>query len=184
MNGNNTAAIGDSVDVKVNFNCMYGDFEGLVRINVLSGIKMVLRSDYIPVSMTAENMLEQTIRCMCGTTAPTGEWTVSIAYYDNNKRQLGHVSSNTMNFPGNGLFTVVEAGTAIEGIADSGIKVTTADRRIDINGAAEGAQFSVTAIDGKRVYNGTATSIAVGKGIYIVTIEQNGEVRATKVLVK
>ena len=111
------------------------------------------------------------------------EW-VSIAYYDNNKRQLGHVSNNTMNIPDNGLFTVVEAGTAIEGIADSSIKVMTADRRIDINGAAEGAQFSVTAIDGKRVYNGTFTSIAVGKGIYIVTIEQNGEVRATKVLVK
>lgn len=184
VNGNNTAAIGDSVDVKVALNCMYGDFEGLIRINVLSGIKMVLRSGYIPVSMTAENVLEQTIRCMCGTTAPTGDWTVSIAYYDNNKRQLGHVSSNTMNFPDNGLFTVVEAGTGVESIAGSGIKVTTAGRRIDISGAAENALFNVTAIDGKRVYNGTATSIAVGKGLYIVTIEQNGEVRATKVLVK
>ena len=89
-----------------------------------------------------------------------------------------------MNFPDNGLFTVVEAGTGVESIAGSGIKVTTAGRRIVISGAAENALFNVTAIDGKRVYNGTATSIAVGQGIYIVTIEQNGEVRATKVLVK
>ena len=38
--------------------------------------------------------------------------------------------------------------------------------------------------DGITVYSGNATRIAVKDGLYIVTVEQEGKLRAAKVLVK
>lgn len=183
VGNDNTAVKGDSVDMKTTLGCEYADFEGYVRVNVLNGITMVLRSDYIPVSMTQGNTLEMSIRCMCGKTAPLGQRVVSIAYYDNNKRQLGHVSNNSVNIPDNGLFLVTD-GTGIESIADSGITLNGVNGCISIEGAAEGAVISVFGVDGTTVYNGTATAIAVEAGLYIVTVEQEGKLRAAKVLVK
>ena len=144
---------------------------------------MVLRSDYIPISMTNGSTLEMNIRCMCGKTAPLGQRIVSIAYYDNNKRQLGHVSNNSINIPDNGLFFVTD-GTGIENIADSGITLNEANGCINIEGVAEGAIISVLGVDGTTVYNGTATTIVVESGLYIVTVEQEGKLHAAKVLVK
>ena len=144
---------------------------------------MVLRSEYIPISMTNGSTLEMNIRCMCGKTAPLGQRIVSIAYYDNNKRQLGHVSNNSINIPDNGLFLVTD-GTGIESIADSGITLNETNGCINVEGVAEGAIISVIGIDGITVYSGTATSIAVKDGLYIVTVKQEGKLRATKIIVK
>lgn len=183
VGNDNTVAKGDSVDLKTTFGCEFSDFEGYIRVNVLNGITMVLRSDYIPVSMTNGSTLEMSIRCMCGKTAPLGQRVVSIAYYDSNKRQLGHVSNNSVNIPDNGLFLVTD-GTGIDSIADSGITLNGVNGCISIEGAAEDAVISVFGVNGTTVYNGTATAITVEAGLYIVTIEQNGKLRATKVLVK
>lgn len=183
VGSDNTAARGDSLDLSTTLGCDFGNFNGYVRVNVLNGITMVLRSEYIPVSMTKGSTLEMSIRCMCGKTAPLGQRTVSIAYYDSNKRQLGHVSNNILNFPGNGDFQVTD-GTAIESIADCGITITATNGCINIDNVADSAAIRVIGIDGITVYSGNATRIAVKDGLYIVTVEQEGKLRAAKVLVK
>ena len=183
VGNDNTVAKGDSIDLKATLGCEFSDFEGYIRVNVLNGITMVLRSEYIPISISNGSTLEMNIRCMCGKTAPLGQRTVSIAYYDNNKRQLGHVSNNSINIPDNGLFLVTD-GTGIESIADSGITLNETNGCINVEGVAEGAIISVIGIDGMTVYSGTATSIAVKDGLYIVTVKQEGKLRATKIIVK
>ena len=183
VGNDNTVAKGDSIDLKATLGCEFSDFEGYIRVNVLNGITMVLRSEYIPISISNGSTLEMNIRCMCGKTAPLGQRTVSIAYYDNNKRQLGHVSNNSINIPDNGLFLVTD-GTGIESIADSGITLNETNGCINVEGVAEGAIISVIGIDGITVYSGTATSIAVKDGLYIVTVKQEGKLRATKIFVK
>ena len=183
VNDNNIALKGDSADLKASLCSMYGDFDGYIRVNVLNGITMVLRSDFIPVTLTEGESFETTIKCMCGTSAPVGDWLLSIAYYDGNKRQLGHVSNNSITFPDNGMFKVADA-TAVEDVAENNIAVTAYNGSIKVEGIAENATIKVSGFDGRTVYRGTATNIAVERGIYIVTVEQGGKTKAAKVLVK
>ena len=165
---------GDSIDVIANVTCKYGDFDGYMRINVLQGLTMVLRSNYIPASIKNGETLNINLRSMCGATAPLGEWKVKVMYYDNKKRELGSLIINNITFPDNGVFYVHDA-TGIETTGESLASVTAGNGAISVENVAPNTVIGVYTLDGRQIYRGTDTTVATEKGIYLVTIEESGK---------
>jgi len=165
---------GDSIDVIANVTCKYGDFDGYMRINVLQGLTMVLRSNYIPASIKNGETLNINLRSMCGATAPLGEWKVKVMYYDNKKRELGSLIINNITFPDNGVFYVHDA-TGIETTGESLASVTAGNGAISVENVAPNTVIGVYTLDGRQIYRGTDTTVATERGIYLVTIEESGK---------
>ena len=93
------------------------------------------------------------------------------------------MSKNTLSYPGNGEFQVVSA-TEVDEVQATAAVATAGDGCINVCAAA-GATVTVFALDGSTVYRGTATSIPVANGLYIVTVAAPGVAsEAVKVLVK
>lgn len=187
INMNNGKAIiqGDSVDVIVDITCRFGDFDGLVRMNVLDGITGILRSDYIPATIKEGETLSLNLRSLCNKNALLDvAWKANIVYYDNKKRQLGTLIINNVDFPGNGVFYVHDA-TDIEAVAGADVEISTADSMITVCGAEDNASMTVHSVNGRNIYSGNATAVAVESGIYVVTIKrENGSCNHYKVFVK
>lgn len=175
---------GDEADVIFDLGCSYADFDGYVRVNVSEGLKGVLRSEYIPVTLSEGDVVEVNLKSVCGSSVSTGKWNISIGCYDSNKRQVGFVSKNNLYYPKNGAFEVV-AATDIEDVAFAAPAVTTENGFINVAGAAAGSRVNVYGVDGSTVYSGTATSIALEKGTYVVKVtEPCGSSVSAKVFVK
>ena len=187
INMNNGKAIiqGDSVDVIVDITCRFGDFDGFVRMNVLNGITGILRSDYIPATIKDGETLSLNLRSLCNKNALLDvAWKANIVYYDNKKRQLGTLIINNVDFPGNGVFYVHDA-TDIEPVAGADVEISTADSMITVCGAEDNASMTVHSVNGRNIYSGNATAVAVESGIYVVTIKrENGSCNHYKVFVK
>ena len=182
----NVVRRGDSVDVVTKVSAIYGDFSGYIRVNltVKNSITMVLRSSYIPVNLKDGETVEINLRSLVGTSAPLGEWEINIPYYDNNKRQLGTVSTNASTYPDNGKFYVHDA-TAIETTTESDVRISTANGAITIANTKEESIISVYSIDGRTIYRGAATTVTADPGLYIVTVEApEQDITTQKVLVK
>jgi hypothetical protein len=177
------AVAGDSVDVRLTLGSHNGTFEGYVRINTNSGLTPILRSDYIPVTITEGEKQTLDIACICGSKATLGKWNLVIKYFDKNKRELGTLSNNTLTYAGNDYFWVTDK-TDIENVENVG------DAAISVKGNSitiTDADDTVTTIystDGREVYKGTDNTISVASGLYIVTVQQGGTTTATKVFVK
>ena len=183
ININNGKAViqGDSIDVIADITCKYGDLDGYVRMNVLNGISMVLRSNYIPVTIANGETVEINLRSLCNKTAPLGEWNVNILYYDKNKRQLGTLIINDVDFPGNGVFYVHDK-TSVDGTRLTAASVVAGNGCIIIDGEVA---VKVLTMDGRTVYSGVAATVPVEQGMYIVTVAAPGKaVETTKILVK
>lgn len=187
INMNNGKAIiqGDSVDVIVDITCRFGDFDGLVRMNVLNGITGILRSDYIPATIKDGETLSLNLRSLCNKNALLDiAWKANIVYYDNKKRQLGTLIINNVDFPGNGVFYVHDA-TDIEAVAGADVEISTADSMITVCGAEDNASMTVHSVNGRNIYSGNVTAVAVESGIYVVTIKrENGSCNHYKVFIK
>lgn len=183
--GNGTIVTpGDSIDTYTEITSTYSDFDGYVRINVSQGLKSILRSNYIPVTIKKDETLGINIRSLCNKTTPYGKWVISIDYYDNNKTKLGNVSNNNITFPDNGVFYVHDA-TGIETTGESLATVTAGNGAISVENVAPNTVIGVYTLDGRQIYRGTDTTIATEKGIYLVTIEESGkEAVTTKAFVK
>ena len=77
---------------------------------------------------------------------------------------------------------VIGGVDAIEEIDGTEATVYAADGNIHVCGTKEGATITVYSVDGHRVYNGTATTIAVEKGLYVICIESpTGGIKRIKV---
>lgn len=187
INMNNGKAIiqGDSIDVIVDITCRFGDFDGFVRMNVLNGITGILRSDYIPATIKDGETLSLNLRSLCNKNALLDvAWKANIVYYDNKKRQLGTLIINNVDFPGNGVFYVHDA-TDIEAVAGADVEISTADSMITVCGAEDNASMTVHSVNGRNIYSGNVTAVAVESGIYVVTIKrENGSCNHYKVFVK
>ena len=182
---NNITKPGDDADVKMALGCLGADFDGYVRVNVVNGLTPILRSEYIPMTLNNGEVRDVNLSSVCGEKAfyEKDKEDIVIKYYDSNKRELGNVSKNTLTYADNGKFKVVSA-TAIDDVQDSGVAVAAGDGCINVCAAA-GATVTVFALDGSTVYRGTATSIPVANGLYIVTVAAPGVAsEAVKVLVK
>ncbi|MBE6285008.1 MAG: hypothetical protein E7093_00990 [Bacteroidales bacterium] len=183
ININNGKAViqGDSIDVIADITCKYGDLDGYVRMNVLNGISMVLRSNYIPVTIANGETVEINLRSLCNKTASLGEWNVNIVYYDKNKRQLGTLIINDVDFPGNGVFYIHDE-TSVDDLQAGSVSVVAGNGCITVEGAAA---VKVLCLDGRTLYSGNAASVAVENGVYVVVVEgTDGNVVVKKVLVK
>lgn len=185
ININNGKAViqGDSVDVFVDITCRFGDFDGLVRMNVLNGITGILRSEYIPVSIKDGETLSLNLKSLCNQNALLNvAWKVNVVYYDNNKRQLGTLIINDVDFPENGVFYVHDK-TSVDGTRLTAASVVAGEGCINI--IADNAVVTVYTLDGRTVYSGFAATVPVEQGMYIVTVAAPGKaVETTKILVK
>lgn len=183
VDNDNVVVQGDSADVIARIGCENIDFDGYLRVNVLNGLTMVLRSDYIPASIKAGEVRDFNLRSMCGTSAPLAQWKLAIKYYDKNKREIGPVSGNAITYPENGYFWVADK-TAIDDVHDNGIDVGTNGNSIVVSGA-ENAEITIYSVDGKEVYNGRGNTVAVERGMYIIAVQTPGnKPYTTKVFVK
>jgi hypothetical protein len=172
---------GDSVDVRLTLGSLYGTFDGYVRINTSSGLTPILRSDYVPVTITEDEGLNVDIPCLCGSKATMGKWTLVIKYFDKNKRELGTLSNNTFTYAGNDYFWVGDK-TAIEQVEDTDAAVVKVNgNTITVEGNAVTTIYST---DGRQVYHGTDNTIEVAKGLYIVTVQHDGTTTASKIFIK
>lgn len=181
INNGKTVIQGDSIDVIADITCKYGDLDGYVRMNVLNGISMVLRSNYIPVTIANGETVEINLRSLCNKTAPLGEWNVNIVYYDKNKRQLGTLIINDVDFPGNGVF-YIHNETSVDDLQAGSVSVVAGNGCITVDGAAA---VKVLCLDGRTLYSGNAASVTVENGVYVVVVEgTDGNVVVKKVLVK
>lgn len=178
---NNITRPGDDADVRLALGCMCGDFNGYVRVNVANGVTPVLRSEFIPMTMANGEVRDVNLSSACGPKALLKEWTIVIKYYDSNKRELGTVSKNTLNYLGNGNFQVVSA-TAVDEVQATGTTITAGVGCVTVEGAVS---VKVIGFDGRVVYSGNAAIVALEQGLYIVkATDASGNVVAKKVLVK
>ena len=172
---------GDSVDVRLMLGSYNGTFDGYVRINTSSGLTPILRSDYIPVTITEGEKLQLNVACLCGAKATMGKWTLVIKYFDKNKRELGTLSNNTFTYARNDYFWVGDE-TAIEEVEETNEAVVKVNgNTITVEGNAVTTIYST---DGRQVYHGTDNTIAVAKGMYIVTVQHAGTTTASKIFIK
>ena len=175
---------GNNFKTRLNLNCINGDFNGFVRVIITKGLSTYIKSDYIPVSLKDGIATGVEIECTCSSKTPLGKYRLNINYYDSSKTKLGVISTNTLVHPNNGNFWVGDA-TAIEDIHENGIVVTTNENGIAIAGVAENVQSVIYSIDGKEVYRGTGKTVAVERGMYIVTVQIPGyKPYTTKIFVK
>lgn len=181
INNGKVVVQGNGFDVKAKLAALNGDFDGYVKVSVTSGITAVIKSEYIPVSVKEGEITDVTIPCTCAANTKLGLYNMSIVCYDSDKKRIGYLSNNDLTIAGNGEFWVGDA-TAIEEIDGTEATVYAADGNIHVCGTKEGATITVYSVDGNRVYNGTATTIAVEKGLYVVCIESpTGGIKRIKV---
>ncbi len=181
IDDDNVVVQGDSVNIITRIGCTGVDFDGYIRVNVLNGIIGILRSDYIPASIKNGDIADMNLRSGCKDTAPLAEWNLSVKFYDKNKRELGTMSNNVFEYPRNGYFWIADA-TAIDTVANESITVKADRDSIILENAVSANVFS---LDGRSVYSGSAATVNVEKGIYIVTAEDDaGNTTTVKVLVK
>ncbi|MBQ5895720.1 MAG: thiol protease/hemagglutinin PrtT [Bacteroidaceae bacterium] len=172
---------GDSVDVRLTLGSHNGTFDGYVRINTSSGLTPILRSNYIPVTITEGEKLQLNVACLCGSKATMGKWTLVIKYFDKNKRELGTLSNNTITYARNDYFWVGDE-TAIEEVESTNeAAVRVSGNTITVPGEAVTTIYST---DGRQVYHGTDNTIEVAKGMYIVTVQHAGTTTASKIFIK
>ena len=169
---------GDSVDVDLTVSSFGGTFNGYIRVITLSGLTPVLRSNHIPVTINDGESHEITAECLCGSTAPEGQWTLIIKYYDKNKRELDVMSNNTFTFPGNDYFWVGNPPAGIENVTNEEIYVTVNDNILNIHGVQQGSEIAIYRLDGRTIYNGYETNISVDKGIYIICVDKTTIIKA------
>ena len=182
VDDDNVAVQGDSVDVVAKIGCTGADFDGFVKIDIASGSNVVLVSDYVPVSIKSGEDVDVVLNSLCGATAPMGEWTkFAIKYYDAGKKLVGTMSNNTIEYPDNGNFWVVDV-TAVDDLPGKTATVVVADGCITVDGAEA---FKVMCLDGRIIYSGNPASVAVERGVYVVVVESaGGNVAVKKVFVK
>ena len=184
INNGNAVKQGDSIDVIVSTSCKAGDLDGYIRMNVINGLKMVLRSEYIPITIKDGETIDVNLRSKCAQDAKLGEWNVNIIYYDKNKRELGKLLINDITYPDNGVFYIQEA-TGIGETELGTIEVSSGNGAIAVKNAPEGTEMTISSTGGKIVYRGSASSVQVEKGIYIVAIGNTPDSKhVVKVLVK
>ena len=174
---------GDSVDVRLVLGCYNGTFDGYVRINTSSGLTPILRSDYVPVTITEGEKQQLDVACLCGSKATMGKWTLVIKYFDKNKRELGTLSNNTFTYARNDYFWVGDE-TAIEEVESVGDATVTVRGNTITIANADDAMVTVYSADGREVYKGTDSTIHVASGLYIVAVQQESTTTVTKVFVK
>ena len=163
--------------------CYNGTFDGYVRINTSSGLTPILRSDYVPVTITEGEKQQLDVACLCGSKATMGKWTLVIKYFDKNKRELGTLSNNTFTYARNDYFWVGDE-TAIEEVESVGDATVTVRGNTITIANADDAMVTVYSADGREVYKGTDSTIHVASGLYIVAVQQESTTTVTKVFVK
>ncbi len=182
VNNNQSVRQGDSIDVRLTISCTNGDFDGYVRVN--NSGTMIIRSGYIPVSLKDGNSIELNIRCKCSGTAPLGYHNTRMTYHSSNKSLLGIISNNTFTYPGNGVFLVHDV-TDVDEIESSNTTITAINGTISVSGAPANAIMNVYSIDGRNIYRGTDTNVAVSKGMYIIVMEMpDGNIETYKTIAR
>ena len=161
---------GDSIDVIITAKSHNGVFDGYLKINTTYGLTKILSSNYIPVTISNTEAEKINIRSYCNSKSPDGKWDLIIKYYDNNKKELGTVSNNVFTISDNYYFWIGEPQVGIEEIESDEIYVTVNNGTLNIHGAQQGCEISIYSLDGRIIYNGYETNINVGKGLYIISI--------------
>ncbi|MBR5455455.1 MAG: thiol protease/hemagglutinin PrtT [Bacteroidaceae bacterium] len=175
---------GEKFDTKVSLACTNGDFNGYVKIQITSGLSKYVEGDYVAVSLKNGDVAEFTIPANCKTTTPLGQYRININLYDSNKNKIGTISNNTITYPDNGYFWVADV-TAIYDVTENSFGVNTDGNTIIIEGADSNTVIVIYSVDGKEVYRGIDKSVAVKRGMYIVSVETEGEKPyTTKIFVK
>jgi hypothetical protein len=173
---------GSTFKAKVTLGCLNGDFDGYIRVNIAHGLSYNVRSEYVAVSLKEGETAEFTLDCNTKSTIALNRYRLAMTYNDTDKKKIGDISNNTLAFPGNGYFWVCDA-TSIESIdREPATTVCAGDNCIKV--LTEDAVTTIYSTDGREVYKGTDNTIAVTKGMYIVTVLHNGTTTATKVFVK
>ena len=185
INEGKAVAQGSTFETKLKVAAINADFDGYVRVSVSAGINTVVKSEYIPVSIKAGDVVDITIPCECTAKATLGDYDMTIAYYNSNKTRIGILSNNVLIYPGNGYFWVADA-TAIDVVDESVVSVSAVPGAIVVNNASENSVYTtVYSVGGAVVYNGCNTYIPVAQGLYIVSVKSaDGKVVHSKVYVR
>lgn len=175
---------GEKFDTKVSLACTNGDFNGYIRIQITKGLSNYVYSDHVAVSLKDGDTAEFTIPATCNAKTPLDRYRININLYDSNKKKIGTISNNTITYPDNGYFWVADV-TAIYDVTENSFGVNTDGNTIIIEGADSNTVIVIYSVDGKEVYRGTDKSVAVKRGMYIVSVETEGEKQyTTKIFVK
>ena len=184
INEGNDVLQGSKFKANVRLSCVNGDFDGYVRVNITSGLSYNVRSEYVAVSLKKGETTNITFNCSTKSTIALNKYRLAMTYNDADKNKLGDISNNTLSFVGNGYFWVCDA-TAINDVDENNTNITTNGKNITINGFTTGTEVVIYSVDGKEVYRGTDKSVAVKRGMYIVSVETEGEKPyTTKIFVK
>ena len=176
---------GDKISLKIPMNSHNGTFDGFIRVNTVNGLSMVLRSEHIPVTINEGETVEVDVACNCSSKAPEGKWNLNIKFYDKEKNDLGTVSHNTFTGDEYDYFWIGEPKVGIEDVRESGMTVTAYERKIKVNNAPAGSVMSIYSLDGRTIYSGHVTDVAVDKGVYVINVKENNSVQTTiKVFVR
>ena len=182
-NGNDVIVKGESFEVDATLGCLNTDFDGYVRVNIPYGLGYHVRSEYVAVSIKKGETADVTFQCESKTSTPLNKYRLNIIYYDSSKKKLGDMSNNTLSYSGNGYFWIGD-GTDIEETKSVGnATVTVCGNTITVDNA-EDASVTVYSTDGRKVYHGTDNTIAVAKGMYIVTVQHAGTTTTSKIFIK
>lgn len=182
--GDDVVVQGESFNVEAKIGCLNGDLEGYARVNIPYGLSYHVRSEYVPLSVKKDGTANVTFVCSSKATTPLGKYRIAIIYYDSNKNKLGDMSNNTLTYSGNGYFWIGDA-TAIDKVESTGnATISSGNGYITITDA-DNAKVTIYSADGREVYNGYDTTVATGKGLYIVTVQStDGTTSTAKLLVK
>ena len=184
VNEGNDVVQGSTFKAKATLGCVNGDFEGYVRVNIAHGLSYNVRSEYVAVSLKEGETTEVTFDCTSKATMALGKYRLAITYHnaDEKKTKIGDVSNNTLTNWANGYFWVCNE-TAVEDVRKNEAAVSAGRGCIVVEG--EDATTVVYTCDGREVYRGTANTIAVESGLYVVAVQDaNGSTAVAKVLVK
>ena len=173
INGGNNVRQGSSFDVNLKIGALNGDFDGFVRVSmndVTNPLGVMVKSDYIPVTIKDGETADVTLPCTCIESAKLGLYELDIIYYNSSKKRIGNVSNNNLSFPDNGDFWIADA-TAIESAEEANVSISASNGCIVAEGINENAVVTVYSVDGREAYKGNATSISVVPGMYIVVVD-------------
>lgn len=184
INDGNDVVQGSTFKAKATLGCVNGDFEGYVRVNIAHGLGYNVRSEYVAVSLKEGETTEVTFDCTSKATMALGKYRLAITYHnaDEKKTKIGDVSNNTLTTWANGYFWVCNE-TAVDDVRENGAAVAAGKGCIIVD--ANDATTVVYTCDGREVYRGTDSTIAMESGLYVVTMQAaDGSTTAAKVLVK
>lgn len=173
INGGNNVRQGSSFDVNLKIGTLNGDFDGFVRVSmndVTNPLGVMVKSDYIPVTIKDGETADVTLPCTCIESAKLGLYELDIIYYNSSKKRIGNVSNNNLSFPDNGDFWIADA-TAIESAEEANVSISASNGCIVAEGINENAVVTIYSVDGREAYKGNATSISVVPGMYIVVVD-------------